>query len=110
MRCKHSGPKETKGSLEFMVKEQGKYSHLVDDAGNWTTQQDVRYVHVMDQRGIDYKDMEKFGDVRNEWLTPNKSFGPELGFGHVMGHFHDEPVPWYAGRQYDADTAQTPSL
>ena len=46
----------------------------------------------MDQRGGDHKDMEKFGDVRNEWLTPNKSFGPELGFGHVMGDFHDEPV------------------
>ena len=86
------GPKETKGSLEFMVKEKGKYPHLVDDAGNWTTRQDVRYVHVMDQRGVDFKDMEKFGDVRNEWLTPNKSFGPELGFGHVRGHFHDEPV------------------
>ena len=86
------GPKETKGSLEYMVKEKGQYPHLVDDAGNWTTRQDVRYVHVMDQRGVDYKDMEKFGDVRNEWLTPNKSFGPELDFGHVIGHLHDEPV------------------
>jgi hypothetical protein len=154
------GSKETKGSLEFMVKEKGKYPHLVDDNGQWTTRQDVRYVHVMDQRGVDYKDMEKFGDVRNEWLTPNKSFGPELGFGHVMGHFHDEPVlllkacignrslgwdllppgserfehegkvyagykdvanswdkgaepkpvPWYAGRQYDADTAHAKAV
>ncbi len=154
------GPKETKGSLEFMVKEKGKYPHLIDDAGNWTTRQDVRYVHVMDQRGVDYKDMEKFGDVRNEWLTPKGSFGPELGFGHVMGHFHDEPVlllkacignrslgwdllppgserfehegkvyagykdvanfwdkgaepkpvPWYAGRQYDADTAHAKAV
>ncbi len=86
------GPKETKGSLEFTVKEKGKYPHLVDDNGQWTTRQDVRYVHVMDQRGVDYKDIEKFSDVRNEWLTPNKSFGPELGFGHIMGHFHDEPV------------------
>jgi|GEM_PF-639676 len=149
------GPKETKGTLEYLVKEQGKYSHLVDEAGNWTTRHDVRYVHVMDQRGVDYKNLEKFGDVRNEWLTPNKSFGPELGFGHVLGTFHDEPVlllkacignrslgwdllppgserfefedkiyagykdvanfwtkgtepkpvSWYAGRQYDADTA-----
>lgn len=154
------GPKETKGSLEYMVKEKGKYPHLVDDAGNWTTRQDVRYVHVMDQRGVDYKDMEKFGDVRNEWLVPNKSFGPELGCGHVLGQFHDEPVlllkacignrslgwdllppgserfdfegktyagykdianfwdkgtepkpvPWYAGRQYDADTAHAKSV
>lgn len=154
------GPKETKGSLEFMVKEKNKYPHLVDDAGNWTTRQDVRYAHVMDQRGGDYKDMTRFGDVRNEWLTPKGSFGPELGFGHVMGHFHDEPVlllkacignrslgwdllppgserfehegkvyagykdvanfwdkgaepkpvPWYAGRQYDADTAHAKAV
>lgn len=154
------GPKETKGSLEFLVKEQGKYPHLVDDAGNWIARQDVRYVHVMDQRGGDYKDLNRFGDVRNEWLVPNKSFGPELGFGHVMGHVHDEPVlllkacignrslgwdllppgserfefegkiyagyrdvanfwdkgtepkpvPWYAGRQYDADVAHAKAV
>ncbi len=52
------GPKETIGSLEVMVKEKGKYSHLVDAAGNWITRTDVRYVHVMDQRGVDYKNME----------------------------------------------------
>ena len=86
------GPKETKGSLEYLVKEKGMYPHLVDDAGNWTTRQDVRYVHVMDQRGVDYKNMEKFGDMRNEWLSPKGAFGPELGFGHVMGLVHDEPV------------------
>jgi len=154
------GSQETIGSLEFLVKEKGKYPHLVDEAGNWTTRQDVRYVHVMDQRGVDYRDMENFGDVRNEWLTPKKSFGPELGFGQVMGEFHEEPVlllkacignrslgwdllppgserfefegkvyagykdvanfwnkgtepkpvPWYAGRQYDADTAHAKAV
>jgi alpha-galactosidase len=154
------GPKETKGSLEYLVKEKGMYPHLVDDAGNWIARQDVRYVHVMDQRGVDYRDMEKFGVVRNEWLTPTKSFGPELGFGHVIGYVHDEPVlllkacignrslgwdllppgserfefegkiyagyrdvanfwdkgtepqpvPWYAGRQYDADVAHSKAV
>ncbi len=154
------GPKETIGSLEFMVKEKGKYSHLVDAAGNWITRNDVRYVHVMDQRGVDYKNMEVFSDVRNEWLFPNKSFGPELGFGHVAGQFHEEPVlllkacignrslgwdllppgserfehegkiyagykdvanfwdkgsdpkpvPWYGGRQYDADVAHAKAV
>lgn len=154
------GPKETKGSLEYLVKEKSKYPHLVDDAGNWTTRHDVRYVHVMDQRGVDFKNMEKFGDMRNEWLIPNKSFGPELGFGHVIGFVQDEPVlllkacignrslgwdllppgserfefegkvyagygdtapswdkgaepkpvPWYAGRQYDADTAHAKAV
>lgn len=149
------GPEETIGSLEFLVKQKSKYPHLIDDAGKWMTRLDVRYVHVMDPRGVDYKELKKFNDVRNEWLTPNKSFGPELGFGHVVGDFHDQPVlllkacignrslgwdllppgserfefdgkiyagykdvsnfwekgaqpkpvPWYAGRQYDADTA-----
>jgi hypothetical protein len=149
------GPKETKGSLEYMIKEKGRYDFLVDDAGKWTVRKDVRDVHVMDQRGVDYKDMEKFGDVKNDWLTVKGNFGPELGFGHVLGHVLDEPVlvlkacignrslgwdllppgserwefegkvyagykdvapfwekgtepkavPWYAGRQYDADTA-----
>jgi alpha-galactosidase len=149
------GPKETIGSLEYLVKETSKYPHLIDSNGAWQTRPDVRYVHVMDQRGVDYKDLETFQTVRNEWLTPNKSFGPELGFGQVMGEFHQEPVlllkacignrslgwdllppgserfefngkiyagykdvanfwakgsepkpvPWYAGRQYDADTS-----
>lgn len=149
------GPKETKGSLEYMIHEKGKYPFLIDDDKKWTVRKDVRYVHVMDQRGVDYKDMEKFADVKNDWLTVKGNFGPEIGFGHVMGHVLDEPVlvlkacignrslgwdllppgserwelegkvyagykdvapswekgvepkavPWYAGRQYDADTA-----
>lgn len=154
------GPKEAKGSLEYMIKEKGKYGFLVDDAGKWTERKDVRYVHVMDQRGVDFKDMEKFGDVKNEWLTVKGNFGPELGFGHVVGNALDEPVlvlkacignrslgwdllppgseryefegkvyagykdtapswvkgeepkavPWYAGRQYDADTAHAKAV
>jgi len=156
------GPKETKGSLEYLIHEKGKYEFLKDADGKWTTRKDVRYVHVMDQRGVDYKDMEKFGDVKNEWLTvpARGNFGPELGFGHVMGHVLDEPVlvlkacignrslgwdllppgseryefegkvyagykdtspswvkgaepksvPWYAGRQYDADTAHAKAV
>ena len=148
------GPRETLGTLEYLVKEQGKYPHLVDSEGNWKTREDVRYVHVMDPRGVDYRDLETFGEVRNEWLVPKGSFGPELGFGQVVGDYHAEPVlllkacignrslgwdllppgserfefegrtyagykdvanfwetgsepkpvPWYAGRQYDADT------
>jgi hypothetical protein len=154
------GPKETKGSLEYFVKEKGKYGFLVDDAGKWTVRKDVRDVHVMDQRGVDYKDMEKFGDVKNDWLTVKGNFGPELGFGHVLGNALEEPVlvlkacignrslgwdllppgseryefdgkvyagykdtspswtkgmepksvPWYAGRQYDADTAHAKAV
>ncbi|MBL8854622.1 MAG: sialate O-acetylesterase [Planctomycetaceae bacterium] len=148
------GPRETVGSLEYLVKEKQKYPHLVDTDGNWITRSDVRYVHVMDKRGVDYHNLDEFQTVRNEWLKPTGSFGPELGFGQVVGDFHDQPVlllkacignrslgwdllppgserfehegkiyagykdvanfwdegsepkpvPWYAGRQYDADT------
>jgi hypothetical protein len=154
------GPKETKGSLEYMIHEKGKYAFLIDDDKKWTVRKDVRYVHVMDQRGVDYKDMEKFGDQKNDWLTVKGNFGPEIGFGHVMGHVLDEPVlvlkacignrslgwdllppgspsftfegktyagykdkpdwwtdgqpkkdvNWYAGRQYDADTAHAKAV
>ena len=115
----------------------------------------MRYVHVMDKRGVDYRDLEQFNVLKNEWLTVAGNFGPELQFGHIMGHVYDEPVlilkacignrslgwdllppgseryefegktyagykdtpgswvegepkkdvPWYAGRQYDADTS-----
>lgn len=154
------GPRETKGSLEYMIHEKGRYGFLVDDAGKWTVRKDVRYVHVMDQRGVDPKDMEKFSDVKNDWLTVKGNFGPELGFGHVLGHVLEEPVlilkacignrslgwdllppgseryefdgkvyagykdtapswvkgeepkavNWYAGRQYDADTAHAKAV
>lgn len=154
------GPKETKGSLEYLVKEQQMFPHLVDDSGKWNTRQDVRYVHVMDKRGVDFKNLEIFADMRNEWLAPTGNFGPELGFGQVMGYYHDEPVlllkacignrslgwdllppgserfeyegkiyagykdvanfwdkgtepkpvPWYAGRQYDADVAHAKAV
>ncbi|MFK7820147.1 MAG: sialate O-acetylesterase, partial [Planctomycetaceae bacterium] len=86
------GPSDVKGSLEYMVKEKGKYPHLVDAAGKWTVRQDVRFVHVMDKRGVDFKNMEDFADIRKDWLVPKGRFGPEIGFGHVMGHLHEEPV------------------
>lgn len=154
------GPKETKGSLEYMIAEKGKYRYLMDDAGKWTTRKDVRFVHVMDKRGVDFKNMDDFSDMKNDWLTVKGNFGPELGFGHVMGQLLEEPVlvlkacignrslgwdllppgseryvvegrtyagykdtpdswvegepkkevKWYAGRQYDADTAHAKAV
>ncbi len=149
-------PVDQQGTLSHLVKKQNKYPHLVDDQGNWTVRKDVRNVHVMDKRGVDYRDLTTYRDMKNEWLTVTKGhIGPELQFGHIMGHIHEEPVlilkacignrslgwdllppgseryefegkiyagykdnplsweegkpkkevPWYAGRQYDADTS-----
>ncbi|MCL4203529.1 MAG: hypothetical protein KJ000_13580 [Pirellulaceae bacterium] len=78
-------PAEMQGTLAYMVKVKGKYPHLVDEAGNWTERTDVRYLHVMQRN-------DNMSIMRNEWLTPKGSFGPELGFGHVLGYIYDEPV------------------
>jgi alpha-galactosidase len=86
------GPADQQGTLGYMIREKGNYPHLVDQEGQWTERKDVRYVHVMDKRGVDYRDMEQFADMKNQWLTVSGNFGPELGFGHVMGHLFDEPV------------------
>lgn len=89
------GPADKQGSLEYIIKENGtsgKYQHLVDQEGKWTERKDVRYVHVMDKRGVDYRDLEHFADKKNQWLTVKGNFGPELQFGHIMGYALDEPV------------------
>ena len=49
-------PQDKNGTLAHLVKEQGKYPHLVDDDGNWTERKDVRNVHVMDKRGAGLTD------------------------------------------------------
>ena len=153
-------PADQPGTLEFMIQQKHKYPHLVDDAGAWTERQDVRFVHVMDKRGVPFDNMDEFADLKNQWLKVNGNFGPEIGFGHIMGHIHEEPVlilkacignrslgwdllpqgserytfdgktyagykdnpdswvegepkktvNWYAGRQYDADTAHAKAV
>lgn len=74
-------PVEQSGTLSYLTKE-GKYTHLVDDEGDWTQRNDVRNVHVMNGR-----------DMKNAWLSANsKHIGPEFQFGQIMGHVLDEPV------------------
>ena len=86
-------PEDKNGTLSYLVKKEKRFPHLIDDAGNWTERKDVRNVHVMDARGGDFRDMKNFRDVKNEWLTVNKGhIGPDLQFGHIMGHIHEEPV------------------
>ena len=71
-----------KGDLEIVTKREKKFPHLVDDKGEWTVRNDVYY---QDAR-INFKGSP---------LSPTsngKAIGPELGFGHVMGTYHDEQV------------------
>ena len=72
------------GTLETITGA-GMFPHLVDDStGAWTVRNDVRY------RGV-------ISAIGNDLLTPKfgantSHFGPELGFGHIMGYVYDEPV------------------
>jgi alpha-galactosidase len=77
------GPETKQGTLEYLTKKEGRYPHLLDDAGKWSVRSDVRYTFVMQGKGT----------LQNDWLTvKGGTIGPELQFGHIMGHVLDEPV------------------
>ena len=79
---------DQEGYLEYAVKSEGLYPFMVDDAGNWTTRQDVRNLHVMGSGGPG-----KSGIKRNDWLTVSGGkIGIETGIGHQLGNALDEPV------------------
>jgi hypothetical protein len=72
------------GTLDTIVKREHKFPHLTNAAGAWTTRADVKYRGVISALGN--------GDLATGFGANTDSFGPELGFGHVMGWLHDEPV------------------
>lgn len=72
------------GSLHTVVKEQGKYPYLATKDGEWASRDDVWYKGVVTAGA-------------NKWLSVGcgagvGKIGPELGFGWVIGDYHDEPV------------------
>jgi len=72
------------GTLHTLVQEEGKFKYLTDGEGNFVPRDDVWYRGVVTAKG-------------NQWLNygcgaSDTSIGPELGFGHKVGDFHDEPV------------------
>lgn len=67
------------GTLSTLVHIEGKYAHLVDEEGDWVTRDDV---HLHEAR-IHH---------RGGPLAIGESFGPELGFGHVVGDALEAPV------------------
>jgi hypothetical protein len=72
-----------KGTLEYHIKEHGRFTGLVDQDGKWIERKDVMFCDAYMGKG-------KNGPLSAMWR--GGSFGPELGFGWVMGTFHDEPV------------------
>jgi hypothetical protein len=72
------------GDLEAVAKREGKFPWLVDGEGKWTVRNDVYFQEAR---------VAKDGKGSPLSATSNgKTIGPELGFGHVMGTFHDEQV------------------
>lgn len=72
------------GDLEAVAKREGKFPWLVDSEGNWTIRNDVYFQEAR---------LAKGGKGSPLSATSNgNSIGPELGFGHVLGTFHDEQV------------------
>ncbi|MFT4548226.1 MAG: hypothetical protein ACI8XO_004964 [Verrucomicrobiales bacterium] len=72
------------GDLEAVAKREGKFPWLVDAEGNWSVRNDVYFQEAR---------VVKDGKGSPLTATSNgKTIGPELGFGHVMGTFHDEQV------------------
>ncbi|MFZ9937751.1 MAG: PA14 domain-containing protein [Luteolibacter sp.] len=72
------------GTLKTVVNHEGKFPYLVDDKGNFISRDDVYYKGVVTA-------------TADKWLgigcgASDNSIGPELGFGHMVGDFHDEPV------------------
>ncbi len=76
---------EGKGDLKTLTTKDGKFPYLVDDAGKWTVRNDVTYT---DPRLFPMRASSPLSAMSNNGGT----IGPEVGFGFVMGTFHDEQV------------------
>lgn len=71
------------GSLEFAVREKKKYPYLVEADGTWVERKDVRFVRMMQGKGL----------LNNEWMTVSGgTLGPEHGIGHAVGNALEAPV------------------
>ena len=72
------------GDLQAVAVREGKFPWLTDADGGWTVRNDVYFQEAR---------VAKDGKGSPLSATSNgKSIGPELGFGHVLGTYHDEQV------------------
>lgn len=71
------------GDLGHVVDELGRFRHLRAEDGTWVKRPDVFLNDAYMGKGI---------SAAHGVDACGPTFGPELGFGFVMGAFHDEPV------------------
>ncbi len=79
-----------KGDLVTLTRKDKKFPYLIDDQGNWTVRNDVYYQEARLVEGG--KGAPMSAESNKKCLTKCNSIGPEVGFGYVMGTFHDEQV------------------
>ena len=72
------------GSLDTTTKIDNRFPNLVNASNNYTSRQDVLYRGVISATAT--------GPLTAGMGADSTRVGPELGFGHVMGWYHDEPV------------------
>ena len=72
------------GTLKTVVNHEGKFKYLVNDKGEFVPRDDVYY------KGVVTATADKWLDIGCG--ASSNSIGPELGFGHMVGNLHDEPV------------------
>lgn len=72
------------GTLDTITKREGKFPNLLTAANAWTTRNDVTYKGVVTATAA--------GPLTAGQGSDSTTLGPELGFGHVMGYYFDEPV------------------
>lgn len=73
------------GDLEIVTKRDKKFGYLIDDKGAWTVRNDVYFQEARVEK-------KEGGSPLSATSNGGKTVGPELGFGHVMGTWHDEQV------------------
>jgi len=71
------------GTLETITGKEHKFPNLVGESG-WLARKDVRCRGVISATGKD--------DLKPGFGAGSNKIGPELGFGQIMGWYHDEPV------------------
>lgn len=76
---------EGKGDLVSLTKKDKKFPYLLDETGKWSVRNDVSYT---DPRLFPDRAVSALSATSNN----GKSIGPEVGFGYVMGTYHDEQV------------------
>lgn len=71
------------GDLVTLTQKDGKFPYLLDDKGEWAARQDVFFQEAR---------MGKVPGGPLKATSNGGTIGPEVGFGVVMGTFHDEQV------------------